>query len=361
MSNVPAPKQPKQLLVPSEESPVFYHELARIQYKFSAMRVMWATVIAFVLWQFVQTTVVVIALMAKVIPIVMAEITASPGTELQPDQLYEKIEPIATEFADLNPAHPLAFGLVLATAALVPFLVWLATKMLRVPAFKYLSSVAGKLRWSLLFESVIPAVFATGVTLGVGWIVSAVWPQASMAGQHLSISKWWLVSLVLILLLVPLQAAGEEYFFRGMVMQWVGSVFRHPAWAILLPALLFTALHAYSASASISIFIIGVTLGYLTLRSGGIEMAITMHVVNNLAAFGAALLTSTGSMESSNSSSWRDVVAQLAGAVVFIAWAEWRMKKYPLVGKVTSKLPETAKAEAAQAEAGNTPNPWNTL
>jgi hypothetical protein len=44
---------------------------------------------------------------------------------------------------------------------------------------------------------------------------------------------------VVILLLVPLQAAAEEYIFRGYLMQSIGRWLRHPAFAILLPVPLF--------------------------------------------------------------------------------------------------------------------------
>ena len=65
------------------------------------------------------------------------------------------------------------------------------------------------------------AALVWGVVLGLG----AAFPQllgGDEGGSSERPSTWlWLIGLTL--LTTPLQAAGEEYLFRGWVMQWVGS------------------------------------------------------------------------------------------------------------------------------------------
>jgi membrane protease YdiL (CAAX protease family) len=48
------------------------------------------------------------------------------------------------------------------------------------------------------------------------------------------------------LLLVPFQAAAEEYLFRGWLLQAFGAFMRTPWPGILIGAAAFTALHAYT-------------------------------------------------------------------------------------------------------------------
>jgi membrane protease YdiL (CAAX protease family) len=95
----------------------------------------------------------------------------------------------------------------------------------------------------------------------------------------------WPITLVIVLLLVPVQAAAEEYIFRGYLMQSIGRWLRHPAFAILLPVPLFVLGHGYDLLGQIGVGLFAVAAGWLTWRTGGLEAAIALHVVNNLSAF----------------------------------------------------------------------------
>ena len=119
-------------------------------------------------------------------------------------------------------------------------------------------------------------------------------------------------SLAVILLVVPLQAAAEEYVFRGYLQQAIGRWLRHPAFAILLPVPLFVLGHLYDPLGQAAVGLFAVVAGWLTWRTGGLEAAIALHVVNNLSAFLLALagLTSTCwprriSSAATTPSSWR--------------------------------------------------------
>ena len=60
---------------------------------------------------------------------------------------------------------------------------------------------------------------------------------------------------------------------------------------MLVPALLFALAHGLGQSAPVFFdrFAFGVVAGILVIRTGGLEAAIAMHVLNNFLAFGLAL------------------------------------------------------------------------
>jgi membrane protease YdiL (CAAX protease family) len=102
----------------------------------------------------------------------------------------------------------------------------------------------------------------------------------------------------MIVLLVPFQAAAEEYVFRGWLLQAIGSCTLEArsrilakvfgtAWpAILLSALPFMAGHAYTDWGILDVGAFAVAAGWVTVKTGGLEAAIALHVVNNLTSIG---------------------------------------------------------------------------
>lgn len=94
--------------------------------------------------------------------------------------------------------------------------------------------------------------------------------------------------LVVVVLLIPFQCAAEELFFRGYLTQGVGLA--GGFWlAWLVPSLLFGLLHGanpevlrYGPLLTLPVYIgTGLLLGWITLRSAGLEMALGLHMANN--------------------------------------------------------------------------------
>lgn len=156
------------------------------------------------------------------------------------------------------------------------------------------SSVTGRLRWGLMIGA---AVVSTVVLVPLQFLLGALVPGS---GEQVSLAPeqaWPLLALV-ILLTTPLQAAGEEYFFRGWVQQLVGAWCR-PAWlAVVLPLLVSATLFALAHGLQnpwlfADRFFFGVVASVLVWRTGGLECAIALHVINNVFAFGVAIATGT--------------------------------------------------------------------
>jgi membrane protease YdiL (CAAX protease family) len=73
---------------------------------------------------------------------------------------------------------------------------------------------------------------------------------------------------------------AEEFFFRGLLLTLLRSVFRQSWPAILLSAAAFALVHP--SWSWVQIFFLGVCLGYVYERSGNLWMSITMHSTFNL-------------------------------------------------------------------------------
>jgi uncharacterized protein len=145
----------------------------------------------------------------------------------------------------------------------------------------FLSSVAGRIRWRWLLRciAVIAPLWAVYTFLGV-----IVDPFTSPRPDH------WVALLVIVLLMTPLQAAGEEYFFRGWIMQNVGAWFARPMVG-LVASLIVSAVAFSTAHLSPDPWILGtiaclsVASGLAAWRTGGLEAGIAMHAINNVLTF----------------------------------------------------------------------------
>ena len=105
-------------------------------------------------------------------------------------------------------------------------------------------------------------------------------------------------TFVIVILLTPLQSAGEEYGFRGLAFRIAASWGQGPRVALFLgvvvSSLLFMAVHlAWDPWLNVYYFVLGATLALLTWRTGGIELAVVVHAVNNTIAFLLVVITRT--------------------------------------------------------------------
>jgi len=188
---------------------------------------------------------------------------------------------IATGNIDNSLPGVLAFSL-LSIAVILPS-VWLARLIMGPRPVGLLSSIAGRLRWRWMSRLILPVVIAYGAStlfsvLLLPLLMSETLPAVSVT------SSTWIVVLVAVLL-VPLQATAEEFFFRGYLAQTIGGWLKHPLFAILLPVPLFTIGHQYDVWGLIDVSVFAVVAGWLVWKTGGLEASIVAHVVNNTVIF----------------------------------------------------------------------------
>ncbi len=137
-----------------------------------------------------------------------------------------------------------------------------------------LHSVDGRFRWSLLRAAVI--------VVPVMAVVNGALLVPGLDGGRLRIDANLLVIVVLVLAVTPLQCAAEEYLFRVLPQQMLGTWLRSPWWGIVLPVPLFVLGHGYDWAGQLDIAIFALAMGVLVWKTGGVELAILMHAANNV-------------------------------------------------------------------------------
>lgn len=182
-------------------------------------------------------------------------------------------------------------GILLATnlglGLLVPMAGGLSWLLYRVRP-RWVSSVSPRLRWHWLFTSL-------GMAAGVWGIFFVLGVVAAASARTGAVNASVVGLIVVIVLTIPLQAAGEEYLFRGFVLQSLGAT-RLPTWmCCLLSAALFATAHGQFAPPLFADrLLLGSVLAWLAVRTGGLEAGIAIHLVKNVAVLiPAALLGRT--------------------------------------------------------------------
>lgn len=140
--------------------------------------------------------------------------------------------------------------------------------------------------------------------------------------------SWLFADLIamfaVILLLAPLQSAGEEYGFRGLAFRVAASWGRGARTSLVLgvfvSSLLFTMAHlAFDPWLNLYYFTMGVTLALITWRTGGLEIAVVIHSVNNTLAFLITLITRADVMEGMDRSMGAGSPVMLVPCVLLVA------------------------------------------
>ena len=194
-----------------------------------------------------------------------------------------------------SPIGLLANNLVL--AALIPAAALAVLVVHRRPV-GVLASVLGRVRWGWLLRLLGVAAGVMVLSLVAGLLLPgeggddiSVPPAGQLAGL-----------VAVILLTTPLQSAGEEVGFRGYLTQAVASWSSRPVVGTVLAAavtsVLFALAHGVQDPALfLDRLAFGLTASWLVWRTGGLEAAVALHVVNNLVAL--LFSASTGQLEES--------------------------------------------------------------
>ncbi|MET0767062.1 MAG: CPBP family glutamic-type intramembrane protease [Aeromicrobium sp.] len=190
----------------------------------------------------------------------------------------------------------------------------------------YLSSVAGRLRWGWLGRTALIAFAISGLTIGASLAVSEVTDPADVSAPT-DLSRRVVVAIVVVLLVVPFQAAAEEYLFRGYLMQLVGSWSRFAVVPVVVTTPLFVAGHLYDVWGLLDVGLFGLTAAILTIRTGGLEAAIAAHAANNVVLF---VLDALGMISATDDSGTGpvDLVPTAVSSVLLIVVVEWATRRY---------------------------------
>ncbi|WP_225828311.1 CPBP family intramembrane glutamic endopeptidase [Streptomyces naphthomycinicus] len=316
-----------------------YHRLARLSPRYRWWRPLLGTLVVAVAY---LITVIVLMVFA-------AALAAHLGYSEDADG-WPEFGPVAGTAVDL-----------LTIAAGIPVLLLVVRWTGARPAGT-VSSVTGRLRWRWLALCLLTAAPILALAMGGMFLLPAD------AGEPDSQWAGWAAfgrALAMLVVLVPLQAAAEEYVFRGWLAQAAGAFLRSP-WAAFLPqAVLFAAAHGWGTPWGFAdLVVFGVAGGWLTWRTGGLEASIALHAVNNLLAFGisAAVVDGLSSDETAADANWQVVALDVLGIALYTAAVAWWLRRRRLERTAPAPLPPVQPPAFATAYAyGNgvpVPQPW---
>lgn len=213
----------------------------------------------------------------------------------------------------------------LALALLIPYSMLLQRVLYGVSPGS-LHSVTGRFRFAVLGRTLLllgPLILvAVGISATQGG-ATTTWTQADLIVMFLSG-----------LLVTPLAAAGEEYGFRGLMFRVVGGWARSAraglVTGVLVTTVLFSLMHGtLDPYLLASYLILFGSMAIVTWRTGGLEVAVVLHGVYNLALLLATTLhLDVGGELDSRASAVGSPVSLVPGAAILIATAiVWLMTR----------------------------------
>lgn len=211
-------------------------------------------------------------------------------------------------------------------AGLIPMMWAIVTAVHQVSA-RWLTSVQPGIRWRFFWACFGLAVVAIFVQLVLSTFLPGV--ENSFSGSPNTVTGSLVAMALVVLLTTPLQAMGEEYFFRGYLVQAFGALTRRPWVAVVVTSLLFALAHGVqNAPLFLDRFVFGLMAGYVVVRTGGLEAGIALHIWNNLFAFGLAL--GLGSIDETlhvSEVAWANLPLSLAQNGVYLVLVLWLARR----------------------------------
>ncbi|MDP9822536.1 CPBP family intramembrane glutamic endopeptidase [Nocardioides massiliensis] len=263
--------------------------------------------------------VILVAVLALVVaPIVVLPVLAV-GIWLEGGPFWDGFER-ALLLEEITPSGLLYLNLVLGAMILVT---WLVIRLLHGMRPRWLTSVVPKMRWKFLAACLGISVVALVAQVVAGMLVPGDDTLPPIEPNPITTTTV-LLGLVVILT-TPLQAAGEEYVFRGYLLQAIGAIFTNRWVTIFVTALLFAFAHgAQNFPLFFDRFMFGFIAAWLVIRTGGLEAGIALHVLNNILAFGVAiLLGNVGDSLNVGEISWWNIPVTLTQAGVYAVLVVW--------------------------------------
>jgi membrane protease YdiL (CAAX protease family) len=212
------------------------------------------------------------------------------------------------------------------------------------------------MRWKLLLIFIGISVVALIAQLVVSVVIEALMAgeqEMAPTGDLNELTATTALLAVIVLLTTPLQAAGEEYVFRGYLLQAIGSLTRSKWIALIVTSTVFAMAHGVqNFPLFFDRFMFGLIAGWLVIRTGGLEAGIAMHILNNFLAFGYALtfsdLTSTLNVTEVG---WENIPLTLTQAGTYAALVLVAAKKLNLQTRTNPPYPPQSTQAPAAVEA----------
>jgi membrane protease YdiL (CAAX protease family) len=229
-------------------------------------------------WRYVLSTALILFfwLVGSAVLAVFLLAVSLLGEGVRPD-----IDPNTGQMAGVDP-------LLLVTVLLLSFLPLLVGLLLAVrfihdrPLTSLITPLA-RIDWKRMCVGFL----AFGVLVAVGCVVeSFLYPgRYKFTFDLLGTLKFTPV----VLILIPFQAAAEELLVRGYMMQGIGLLTRRAWIPVVVSSLVFTLLHVSNPEAQVDTLVslgsylaAALLFALVTLKDNRLELAIGMHIANNV-------------------------------------------------------------------------------
>ena len=180
--------------------------------------------------------------------------------------------------------------------------------------FSSYSSSRGGWNWKIFGKMMLVAFVVCGVPNIILVIVDG----------KTGVNRFSVVGFIALTLLGPLQCVAEEYLFRSVIMQTIGSWFKLPILGLIFSTVIFLMLHPYNIIGVIAVGISGLGMGITVLLTKGLEASSAVHIANNMVAFYASGL-GWGAIKSEVDV--RDIIVDVLVYVVYIGFIVYADKK----------------------------------
>ncbi|MDO8145716.1 CPBP family intramembrane glutamic endopeptidase [Isoptericola sp. 178] len=197
----------------------------------------------------------------------------------------------------------------LSLAVLIPYSMLLQRWLYGLPA-RSLHSVVGRFRYGLVARTLL--VFGPLLLVAVS-VSSLLEPGEQIPWAIADLVAYFVIGM----LLTPLAAAGEEYGLRGLVFRVVGGWTRGARSGAVLGVVVTTVLFALAHGSLdpyilTSYLVLFGSMAVITWRTGGLEVAVTLHALYNVVGL---VLATTLHTDVSGALSGR---AETAGSITYL-------------------------------------------
>lgn len=221
-------------------------------------------------------------------------------------------------------------------------------KVIHKKKVEWVATGAVKFRWNRFWFACIFWALLMLIFTVVGYYME---PEAYTVQFEL---KKFLGLVLVSVIFITIQSMTEELIFRGYLTQAFGLLFQSRLSALLIPALLFGAMHLanpevveHGVATMFPLYLLmGLVFGVMTLMDNGTELAMGYHVANNVMI--SLLLTTPESVLQTNSilktseiqnisQQYVSVIVSSVILIVFLAWKyKWNNWGQKLFGHIDS-------------------------
>ncbi len=263
----------------------------------------------------------------------------------------------------LDPTDPVVLSMTIVSLVVLLPSIMAAVRIVKLGPFGQLSSVRTRIRWGWMARCLLPLLVLAVIMVGLqSWGTFTVdgsgvhWDTAVLGQSTVTLGTLTL-TIVMVVLLVPFQAAAEEYVFRGFLMQTIGAWIPWRRVGAVVAVLVSTAVFAighvpngYNVWGILDVGSFGLIAAVIVLRTGGLEATILQHALNNVTIF---VLQAPGwskvDIEASDGT-WQGWLVTLGtsllywGLVELVAWRSGLDRRFP--GEETPRFRGVAPAWA---------------